>query len=287
MPWFFITTLLTITNAQNLVFQVPYVQYSDQARIPSANEVISIPVQNTQVDSAQVQSTGLPFKILASSHGQPSSETREATKNTLDRINKGYGSVLSVFKRNAAFKRSEETATTNQPKKEESEQNKRNLIPSTNNDFLTSPSLVWGKRGFWSSKSNWFKNPENSSDKPTFLVGKIPKIRNSVAKIPVTKRASMVENENMSKHPKRSGSNYNRPDYMPLFRKRYAFEAGGNHGYGDEEMYKRSGMFSGRNKNLIQLATSMSQKRSGSWRQDPRAGFLLMKGMPEEELALM
>ena len=245
------------------------------------NEVISIPVQNT-VNSAPVQSSGLPFKIVTSSYQKPNAETREATKNTLDRINKGYGSVLSVFKRNAAFKRSDEaTATTSEPAKKE--QTKRNLIPNTNS-FLSAPSMSWGKkRGFWSAKSNWFKNSEKTSNKPTFLVGKIPVIKNSVAKIPLIKRASMVENENMSKHAKRD-SNYDRSDYMPLFKKRYAFEAGGNHGYGDgsEEIYKR--LWNGRNQNLIQLATSMSQKRSGSWRQDPRAGLLLMKGLSGQDL---
>merc|ERR1719203_514957 len=112
-------------------------------------------------------------------------------------------------------------------------------------------------------------------------MGKIPfPVMTKIGRIPkINKRVSMVENENMSKHSSIKRNAYTRPDYMPLF-KRYAFEAGGNHGYGDvpETMYKRFYKGAG-GRNFIQLASSMAQKR-GSWQQDPRAGLLLMKGNP-------
>merc|ERR1719461_883507 len=105
-------------------------------------------------------------------------------------------------------------------------------------------NLNWGKRGFWKSRTKWMANANQQKPK----VGKIPKVE---------KRIQMVTGEDMSKHPRILKRNaYARPDYMPLF-KRYAFEAGGEHGFGDSP-YKRG--IGGTN--YLQMANDLgAQKR--------------------------
>ena len=242
---------------------------------------------------------------------EPNAEPRQATKNTLDRINKGYGSVLSVFKRNAAFKR--EAPEVPEANFEGSlKQSKRSglhpaiLRPNDGkNNFLNSPSPregfgFWRKRGFWKGKTDWFKDePGSSTSKDSsslpdsvgsgkFSVGRIPDNDK-----PMKKRMSMVENENEGQgHPsafKRSKiGGFSRSDFMPLF-KRYSFEPGQNHDNepSESEMYKRfvpvtpdmltfpyvkrAQIGTGKKINYVKLASQMADRSGPLWSSSGQA----------------
>lgn len=251
---------------------------------------------------------GLPFKLVTGTY-QPNAEPRQANKNTLDKINKGYGSVLSVFKRNAAFKR--EAPEVPEANFEGSlKQSKRSglhpaiLRPNDGkNNFLNSPSPregfgFWRKRGFWKGKSDWFKDePGSSTTKHSsslpdsvgsgkFSVGRIPDNDK-----PMKKRMSMAENENEGQgHPsafKRSKiGGFSRSDFMPLF-KRYSFEPGQNHDNepSESEMYKRfvpvtpdmltfpyvkRAYIGTGSRNYVKLASQMADRSGPLWRSTSR-----------------